>query len=128
MTPSSFEERFDLHMTREWKKHTDKFSEANNSQFESGYDVAQAIAEKFIKSELDKQRMELLEERHQALKELGKVYRKSADQELKDQRVEIEGEWEGKVRKVRDQLTMRQGLLSSLTVKNMLSNLLRSKT
>lgn len=49
---------FDTHMTREWKKHTDKFPEAENTQFESGFDVAQEIAEKFLQSSIERARRE----------------------------------------------------------------------
>lgn len=51
-------EGFDEYMRTGFHDHAIKFPEAENTQFESGFDVAQDIAEKFLKSSIERARRE----------------------------------------------------------------------
>ncbi len=52
---------FDDYMRKGFHDHAIKFPEAENTQFESGFDVAQEIAESFLKSSIERARREGVE-------------------------------------------------------------------
>ena len=58
---------FDEHMRQGFHDHAIKFPEAENTQFESGFDVAQELAEKYLRQELAQAREERDKEIHEVI-------------------------------------------------------------
>lgn len=58
---------FDEYMSQGFHDHAIKFPEAENTQFESGFDVAQELAEKYLRQELAQAREERDKEIHEVI-------------------------------------------------------------
>lgn len=61
-TDSVMREKFEQYMSKGFHDHALRFPECENTQFESGFDVAQDIAEKFYSHSLAEARREWVEE------------------------------------------------------------------